>query len=440
MKKIIFSKINPDEYSSVNIIRISGYNVIKFINPLIKKKKLEVQKLTYTKLYDLKNNLLDNILIVYFKSPKSFTGEDVIELHYHGNNDLSKKIIKIISFMGGVQALPGEFLEKRYLHGKITLIECENINKNFFFQNEKNINKNLEFEKNIFLCAIKNLKFKFNMIILCLEISFINKKNSIIKDFIFIKFFLKKIIKLIKILIKKFNKIDYFKVKYDILIMGKRNVGKSTFYNKVCNNYASIITNISGTTKNIITKKILICKKNIIINDTAGLKRNTKDLVEKIGILKNIKKIHYSNLIFYMLDKFNLKNLFFNIPLNFLKQIKNSKLIIIINKCDLLNIKEGIYKIKNLIIIFLSAKKSILINKIKCFIYKSTKNKINNFHNKYTFILKKKCLFFYKNFFCSYDIILENILNFQKDMFKISGNYTNKNIINSIFRNFCIGK
>ncbi|MGK2930982.1 MAG: GTPase [Candidatus Carsonella ruddii] len=437
--KIIFSKVNSDRFSSINIIRISGKNVLYFIKKLIKKKSLTIQKLTYIKLYDLNNIFIENVLIAYFKSPNSFTGDDVIEIHYHSNKNLSKIIIKNIIKLGAKQALPGEFLEKRYINGKINLIECEMINNFISFNKEKILKiKNIN-EKNIFLCSIKNLKFKINIFIICLEISFNEKKFSIIKDFIFIKFFLKKIFKLINLLIIKFEKIDYFKNNKTILIIGKRNVGKSSFYNKIFNKYISIISNKPGTTRNVITKKISILKKKININDTAGLKIKTKNLIEKIGILKNINNINYKKLIFYILDKYNIKNMFFNMPLKFLKNIKKNKIVILINKCDLLKIKEGFYKIKKILILFLSIKKGTIIKKIKCFIYKKIKNK-NFFFNKYIYKIKKKCYILNKNFYCSYDIIMENIINFQKEIFKISGNYTNKNIINSIFRNFCLGK
>ncbi|MFI4878644.1 MAG: GTPase [Candidatus Carsonella ruddii] len=437
--KIIFSKVNSDKFSTINIIRISGKNVLYFIKKLIKKKPLIIQKLTYIKLYDLNNTFIENVLIAYFKSPNSFTGDDVIEIHYHSNKQLSKIIIKNIIKLGAKQALPGEFLEKRYLNGKINLMECELINNFISFNKEKIIEvKNIS-EKNIFLCSIKNLKFKINIFIICLEI-FFNKKNfSIIKDFIFIKFFLKKILKLINLLIIKFKKINYFKDIKTILIIGKRNVGKSSFYNKIFNKYISIISNKAGTTRNIISKKISILKKKINIIDTAGLKIKTKNLIEKIGIIKNINNINYKNLIFYILDKYNIKNIFFNMPIKFLKNIKKNKIVILINKCDLLKIKEGFYKIKKILILFLSIKKGKIIKKIKCFIYKKIKNR-KKFFNKYIYKIKKKCYVLNKNFYCSYDIIMENIINFQKEIFKISGNYTNKNIINSIFRNFCLGK
>ncbi|XRA05425.1 MAG: GTPase [Candidatus Carsonella ruddii] len=437
--KIIFSKVNSDRFSSINIIRISGKNVFNFIKKLIKKKSLTIQKLTYIKLYDLKNIFIEYVLIVYFKSPNSFTGDDVIEIHYHSNKKLSKIIINNIIILGAVQALPGEFLEKRYLNGKINLIECEMINNFISFNKEKVFKiKNIN-EKNVFLCSIKNLKFKINIFIVCLEISFNKKKFSIIKDFIFIKFFLKKILKLIKLLIIKFEKINYFKDIETILIIGKRNVGKSSFYNKICNKYISIISNKAGTTRNVIHKKISILKKKIKISDTAGLKIKTKNLIEKIGIVKNINNINYKKIIFYILDKYNKKNIFFNMPLKFLKNIKKKKIVILINKCDLLKIKEGIYKIKKILIIFLSIKKGKIIKKIKCFIFKKIKNK-KYFFNKYIYKIKKKCNILNKSFYCSYDIIMENIINFQKEIFKISGNYTNKSIINSIFRNFCLGK
>ncbi|ATX33430.1 hypothetical protein CUN91_00475 [Candidatus Carsonella ruddii] len=442
MKKIIVAQATSEGYASVCIVRISGEHVKQFIEPLIKV-KLKTQKLTYTRLYDLNNNFIDFILIVYFKGPKSLTGDDIIEFHLHGSILLSKKLIKILLLMGAKVAKPGEFLEKRYLNGKISLIECEIINNKISFYNENMFNLNLNSQKNIFLSIIKNSKFRLNMLIICLEKSFINEKDTFLNDFIFLKKFLKKFKKLINILLNKINKIKYLKTNFEILIMGKRNVGKSTLFNKMCLNYYSIVTNIPGTTKNIISKEIFFSSKNINLNDTAGLKLKTKNFIEKIGILRNINKILKSDLIIYIVDKFNIKNIFYNMPLNFLKKIKNNLLIIVINKCDLFGIPEGFYKMKSIIVIFLNAKNSVIINNLKCFISKIITNKKildNNLHYTNIYTLYNKCSKFYENFFCSYDLILENIINFQKKILKISGEYTNNVILNSIFRNFCMGK
>ncbi|AQU89419.1 GTPase [Candidatus Carsonella ruddii] len=442
MNKIIVAQATPEGLSSICIVRASGENVKQFIEPLIKI-NLKKQKLTYTKLYDLNNKVLDFILVVYFQGPNSLTGEDIIEFHLHGSICLSKKVIKMLLLMGARLAKPGEFLEKRYLNGKISLIECEIINNKIFYNNENIFKLTIDSQKNIFLCIIKNSKFRLNMLIICLETSFINENDTFLNDFIFLKKFLKKFKKLINILLYKINKVKYLTKNFEILIMGKRNVGKSTLFNKMCLNYNSIITNIPGTTKNTISKEIYFSSKNINLNDTAGLKLRTKNFIEKIGILRNINKIFKSDLIIYIVDKFNIKNIFYNMPLNFLKKIKNNLLIIVINKCDIFGISEGFFKIKKVIFIFLNAKNSIIINNLKCFISKMITNKKildNNLHYTNIHTLYNKCSKFYENFFCSYDLTLENIINFQKKVLKISGDYTNQIILNSIFRNFCMGK
>ncbi|WMC19865.1 MAG: 50S ribosome-binding GTPase [Candidatus Carsonella ruddii] len=443
MKDIIFAKATTDSFSVINIIKVSGKNSNIFVYPLIKK-KLKHQQMTYTDLYDLNEEYMEKILIVYFKAPNSFTGEDIIEFHLHGNNYLINKVIKNLIILGARIAKPGEFLERRYSSGKISLIECEMINNKIIYNNKDIFKLTIEDQKNFFLCILKNTKFKLNMIIICLEKISIFSRKSLKKDFIFIKKIFKKIKKLISILKIKIEKIDYLKNNYQIMIIGRRNVGKSTLFNKICLQYDSIVTNIPGTTKNNITKQIYFSSKKINLKDTAGLTLKSKNLIEKIGILKNINKIFKSSLVLYVVDKFNLKNLFFNAPLDIFEKIKNNKIIVLINKCDIIGVNEGFFKIKDLIIVFLSAKKSFVIKKIKCFISKIIDNERVISEGKHCFSNISELLSnfkeFYRKFSCSYDIINEKIINFQKKIFNITGEYTNFDLSNSLFRNFCIGK
>ncbi|XZR52593.1 MAG: GTPase [Candidatus Carsonella ruddii] len=443
MKDIIFAKATSDSFSVINIIKVSGKNSHDFVYPLIKK-KLKHQQMTYTDLYDLNKEYIEKILVVYFKSPNSFTGEDIVEFHLHGNKYLINKVIKNLIILGAKIAKPGEFLERRYSNGKISLIECEMINNKIIYSNKDMFKLTIEDQKNFFLCILKNTKFKLNMIIICLETISIFNRKSLKKDFIFIKKIFKKIKNLIYILKIKIEKIDYLKNNYQIMIIGRRNVGKSTLFNKVCLQYNSIVTNIPGTTKNNITKKIYFSSKKVNLKDTTGLILKSKNLIEKIGILKNINKIFKSDLVLYMIDKFNLKNLFFNAPLNIFEKIKNNKVIILINKCDIIGVNEGAFKINDLIIIFISVKKSFFIKKIKCFISKIIDNERVISEGKHCFSnigeLLSNCKEFYRKFSCSYDIINEKIIDFQKKMFNITGEYTNFDLLNSLFRNFCIGK
>ncbi|AFP83856.1 GTPase [Candidatus Carsonella ruddii] len=443
MNDIIFAKVTADGICAVNIVKLSGKNVNKLIFPLIKK-KLKKQKMIYTNLYGIKEKYTEKILIVFFKSPNTFTGEDLIEFHLNGNYCLLNKLIKDLIFLGVRPAKPGEFLERRYSSGKITLFECEIINDKILYSYTNMFKLTMEDQKNFYLSIIQNLKFKFNIIIICLECFCIFNKNSLKKDFIFIKNFFKKIKKLINILQIKIEKIDYLKNKFEIMIIGRRNVGKSTLFNKLCLQYGSIVTNIPGTTKNNINKQIFFSSKKININDTAGIKIKSKNLIEKIGILKNINKIFKSSLILYIVDEFNLKKSLFNAPLNIYEKIIQNKIIILINKCDIIGIKEGIFKLNNIIIIFICVKNNNLINKIKCFISKIVENEKILINSKFCYsniqLLLDNCKIFYKNFFCSYDIISENIIRFQKKIYKLTGEYINETSINFLFRNFCVGK
>ncbi|BAF35032.1 tRNA modification GTPase [Candidatus Carsonella ruddii PV] len=435
----IFSRITPLGNGTLCVIRISGKNV-KFLIQKIVKKNIKEKIATFSKLF-LDKECVDYAMIIFFKKPNTFTGEDIIEFHIHNNETIVKKIINYLLLNKARFAKAGEFLERRYLNGKISLIECELINNKILYDNENMFQLTKNSEKKIFLCIIKNLKFKINSLIICIEIANFNFSFFFFNDFLFIKYTFKKLLKLLKILIDKITVINYLKKNFTIMILGRRNVGKSTLFNKICAQYDSIVTNIPGTTKNIISKKIKILSKKIKMMDTAGLKIRTKNLIEKIGIIKNINKIYQGNLILYMIDKFNIKNIFFNIPIDFIDKIKLNELIILVNKSDILGKEEGVFKIKNILIILISSKNGTFIKNLKCFINKIVDNKDfskNNYSD--VKILFNKFSFFYKEFSCNYDLVLSKLIDFQKNIFKLTGNFTNKKIINSCFRNFCIGK
>ncbi len=459
----IFSQSTPIGYGGIGIIRISGKKS-KIIAKKILDKKIINRYAIYTSFKNKYGQTIDLGIAIFYKSPHSFTGEDILELQCHGGQKIIELIIESIIDLKIKHtriAKPGEFTERAFLNNKIDLIQAETINYLIYSKSKKNI-----------FSAIKSLKGKFSKKIIYIiklinnlliniekEISFSEKNLNLLK---------KKIIKKKNDLIyKKIKKIYinskkslFINNKIKITIIGKPNVGKSSLMNLLTKKNTSIVTNIPGTTRDIITKNININNNfNIEINDTTGIHK-TKNKIEKIGIKKTWKIINKSKIIIFIENSFNSteKNIFNIYKKNIKKKIKKNKkiLFLIRNKIDISKEKYKIIKNKKYIIINTSIKKKIGVEKLKFEInkiiktlnkenifliqqrhlelIKKTKKKIKNIKNIFKININKKKI--------NLDIIYQNLFDSQKLLNNILGKkkFTSKKIINNIFKNFCIGK
>ncbi|WGH25260.1 MAG: tRNA uridine-5-carboxymethylaminomethyl(34) synthesis GTPase MnmE [Candidatus Shikimatogenerans bostrichidophilus] len=449
---------SPLGIGAISIIRISGDKSIKIIKKIFvnKKKKIYKEKANLGIIKDNKE-IIDKVIIIYFKNPNSYTGEDLVEIYCHGSIYIQNKIIKIIIKNGGRLAKKGEFTYRAYFNKKITLLEAESVLDTIKCENE--------IEHKI---AINNLiKNKLYKVILKIQKKILNILSYIEVNLDFIEENIninsKKIYNKILYVEKKIKKLIYsFKISYIIKkglyisIIGPVNSGKSTLMNTLINEDKSIISNIPGTTRDIVEGNILINNFNFYLFDTAGI-RKSKSNIEKIGIKKTFKNIEKSNIIFYVFDYNLLKKNIKKLKKQIINKFFKKDLLLIANKIDLKNnlklkkirkikIKKYIYNI-----IFISAKKKIGIKNIIDYLKRKIPNKIiqnnilinnirhyeelrqtlKNINKIKKDYLKKKSLEFIS-------IDLRRSLKF---LYNIHGkNFDNNEVLNNIFTKFCIGK
>ena len=319
---------------SISIVRLSGVEAYNIALQITKREKLIPRYATLSTLYDTADSLIDEALIIYFKNPSSFTGEDIVEFQCHGGVAISNLVLELAINYGARLANPGEFSKRAFLNGKIDLTQADAISKMIEARSEdaiKLLARQLKGELKDFVEAIReDLLF----MLAYTEVSIDYAEEDLPTDiYDQIKVKLNKIdIKLTEALESSKRReglLDGFKV----AIIGKPNVGKSSLLNKLLNYNRAIVSDIAGTTRDTIEESVKIGTHIIKIVDTAGI-REAQDEIEKIGIEKSIDAIVEADIIIALFDgsrEFDSED---QEILNMLKSSDKNK-IVIVNKSDL---------------------------------------------------------------------------------------------------------
>lgn len=321
--------------SAINIVRMSGEDAIFIANSVFKGKDLnnvESHKVVYGHIVD-EDIVLDEVLITIFKSPKSFTTEDIVEINCHGGTYVARKILSLLLAKGARLANNGEFTERAFLNGRIDLTQAESVMDIIEAQSEMSLtlaNKGLD---GAIYELVVSLRDQLLNLIAHIEVNIDYPEYD---DVITLstELIAPEVESLVDRITHILEKSEYGKIIRDGLktaIIGRPNVGKSSLLNALLKEDKAIVTEIQGTTRDTIEGSINI--GGIILNliDTAGI-RDSEDIVERIGIDKAKKVIEDAELILFVLDQSE--------PLTeddkkLLELTKNKKRIIIINKTDL---------------------------------------------------------------------------------------------------------
>ncbi len=319
---------------AISIIRVSGNDSINIVNKIFDRDLTNVLSHTINYGHIIDNNeIIDEVLISVMKSPKTFTCEDIVEINCHGGIATTNKILELVIRNGARMALPGEFTKRAFLNGRIDLIEAEGV--------MDLINSKTEVGRKMAMASlsgkvsnmISDLRRKMLDIIANIEVNIdypeyediLVVTNDMIKDSVTnLKSELSKILK---------EAIDGKIIKEGIktLIIGRPNVGKSSILNRLLDEDKAIVTDIEGTTRDIVEGTVSLDGILLNIIDTAGI-RQTDNIVEKIGVDKSISLINEADLIILVLNNNEALN---SDDLKLLESTKNKKRIIFINKSDL---------------------------------------------------------------------------------------------------------
>lgn len=442
----IHSLATPKGKAGVAIIRISGDNSLEILKKLTNIKDIKENTVKHCCIYDLEKNLIDKAVVLYFKSPKSFTGFDVVEIHCHGSMVIVKNICNTIeNTLLSKQSLPGEFTKQAFINNKIDLYSSEALNdlinaeteiqlKNSqerFFGNTKDIFKEW-YNKNLKILSLIEafIDFPEEDIPQDLENEINEKVDNLIKE--------------LNQEINNYANNRIINNGFNISLYGKPNVGKSSLINLLTKKETSIVTNIEGTTRDIIQERLNINGYLVNIFDTAGI-RETNNEIEKIGITKTEQNIKNSDLIIHIFDinNYNEKEIFKQI-----NKIENIKNLIIFNKIDLID-NNTLNQLKQKFndAIFISTLNDEKIHEV----FKKIKENIHNTVPKNSFSVltrdrQKNALknaINYLTRFKEEDFIELKCENLRLSIYEISsitGKHDIEDILENIFNDFCIGK
>ncbi|TXE85901.1 tRNA uridine-5-carboxymethylaminomethyl(34) synthesis GTPase MnmE [Campylobacter jejuni] len=427
---------------SISIVRLSGERALEFALKLSHKTKLTPRHATFTKLFNQNNEIIDEAIMIYFKAPYSFTGEDIVEFQTHGGFSVSEVLLEELVSLGARLALAGEFSKRACLNGKMTPLKALNIQDLILSKSAlaakiiaRNMQGNLgELLEKIRTDLVKTLAFVETSVDyadddlpsdLLEQISTMCEENS-------------KILKEIYTLSQsKKGLIEGFK----IAIVGKPNVGKSSLLNALLSYERAIVSDIAGTTRDTIEESFKLGTHLLRIIDTAGI-RESKDAIEQIGVALSKKSLEDADIILAVFDASRVQDKedekIFDLLAN-----TDKKIFWILNKSDLENVFKNT---QNKNFIKLSAQKDITLLK------EELQNYLNSFDSEGIMVssldLINACKISSEAIFRAKGLLEESSLElfaFElnlaiNELARFTKDFQRDEILDEMFGNFCLGK
>ena len=448
----------PIGEGGIAIIRISGDKALEIASKIfVAKNKQDIKNMkSYTMRYGniieySTGEMIDDVILSYMKNPRSYTGEDVIEVNCHGGVVATNKVLEEIVKAGARLAEPGEFTKRAFLNGKLDLSQAEAIMDLIKAKTDLSMKSALMQSKGALSKEINELrKYLLNVLALIeYAVDFTEDDEDVVDDNLInqVKDGISKTINKINVLLKSADEGKIIRDGLNIVIVGKPNVGKSSLLNALLRQKRAIVTDIPGTTRDIIEEYINLDGIPIRITDTAGI-RDTDDTVEKIGVEKSKEKIEEADLIILMLD--TSRDIDYEDE-QIIEAVKDKKYVSLLNKVDLerklpLDIIESLdNKIE------ISAKTGVGIDELKEMIKNlffdgkiDSESLIvsNTRHKQALYRALENCEIALSrvnnNEFL--DLISIYITASMKSLGEITGDELEEDLLNKIFSEFCVGK
>ena len=446
--------------SAIAIIRLSGPEVLNIVEPFIYTKNLKKISLKNKPSHSVnfalivfQDNIIDEVLITLFKNPNSYTGQDSIEISCHGSPFIQQKLLQLFLSQGARMANAGEFTLRAFLNGKLDLSQAEAVSDLITSNSALSHQFAMQQMRGGFSTKINQLRQNLinfaSLIELELDFSeedveFANRND--------LKKLISTIYSVIEALIQSFELGNVIKNGIPVTIIGKPNAGKSTLLNVLLEEDKAIVSEIAGTTRDLIEDEMIIDGVMFRFIDTAGL-RVTSDAVEQIGLNKAFEAIKKSAIVIYLFDAHELTAGDLVLELQKIEEhLISTQVILVANKIDI----ETLNDLKNEFIdfpemIFISAKKQLNINELKNKLLSlfdartvsATDTIVTNARHASSLTnanlaLKKVLEGLHNNIVP--DLLALDIRYALNEIGLITGEVSNEDLLNNIFSKFCIGK
>ena len=446
--------------SAIAIIRLSGPEVLNIVEPFIYSKNLKKISLKNKPSHSVnfalivfQDNIIDEVLITLFKNPNSYTGQDSIEISCHGSPFIQQKLLQLFLSQGARMANAGEFTLRAFLNGKLDLSQAEAVSDLITSNSALSHQFAMQQMRGGFSTKINQLRQNLinfaSLIELELDFSeedveFANRDD--------LKKLISTIYSVIEALIQSFELGNVIKNGIPVTIIGKPNAGKSTLLNVLLEEDKAIVSEIAGTTRDLIEDEMIIDGVMFRFIDTAGL-RITSDAVEQIGLNKAFEAIKKSAIVIYLFDAHELTTGDLVLELKKIEEhLISTQVILVANKIDI----ETLNDLKNEFIdfpemIFISAKKQLNIHELKNKLLSlfdartvsATDTIVTNARHASTLTnanlaLKKVLEGLHNNIVP--DLLALDIRYALNEIGLITGEVSNEDLLNNIFSKFCIGK
>lgn len=438
----------------IGVIRVSGEQAFTIVDKIFKsvsgKKIMEIKG--YTALFGhIYNNeeVLDEAVVLKYVAPKSFTGENVVEISCHGGMYITKEVLNAVIMAGASLAEPGEFTKRAYLNGKMDLTEAESV-MDIISAKSKSAARAALFVKDGALFK-KSQQVKQLLLDKAAHLSAWAdypeedipevSEDSIMEA-------IEESISILEKLLSTYDMGQVVKEGIDTVIAGRPNAGKSTLMNLLVGREKSIVTNIAGTTRDVVEDTVLVGNVMLKLSDTAGI-RDTDNEIEKIGVQKTFDKINGAGLVIALFDNNEELN---SEDIDLINKIKDMPCIAVINKIDLEDKVDKKYITDNIEnVVYISAKQQDNIDELKNMIEKiagtedfdpstgiiANERQRNAIRNAVNSLYEAKESLAMGMTMDAITVSLQETIDY---LLELTGEKAGEEIVDSVFHNFCVGK
>lgn len=447
----------PPGIGAIAVIRLSGNDALQIANKVFFGSDLENANSHTIHFGTIRDNdkIVDEVLVSVFKGSKSFTGENSVEISTHGSPYIQQQVLQLLLKNGAKPAGPGEFTLRAFLNGKMDLSQAEAVADVITANSESSLELAMGQMRGGFSIEIKKLREELIHFasLIELELDF-GEEDVEFADRSDLKELIEKLQSALYKLINSFNYGNVIKTGVPVAIVGEPNVGKSTLLNALLNEERAIVSDIAGTTRDVIEDELIIKGISYRFIDTAGI-RDTSDEIESIGIKKSFEKIDQASIVLLLIDAAEIKREQLLLDIQKIKdriEGKNKRLVVIANKIDKGNedeIHSKFSEVEN--VIYISAKEDKNIEEIKEQLYAFVQsgamqnNDVVVTNARHYEALTKAKDFLIKvleglNQNITGDFLAMDIRQSLYHLGEITGEISSEDLLDNIFSRFCIGK